>query len=116
MTVAALRTADNTTYALRPSTHEELRASSSHEGDVGRLDDVACQPGQSVVHRACDIQPLAVLEAEQALLSFWMMRGGGESGDVAFRQEDGEQQSLNAERLAGVVSEPTRTSPARAHC
>ncbi|MGB1591620.1 MAG: hypothetical protein ACPIOQ_02620, partial [Promethearchaeia archaeon] len=73
------------------------------------LDDASCQPGQSVEHRASDIQPLAVLEAEQALLSFWLMRGGGESGDKAvrpwFRQEDGAHQSLDAERLAGVLSD-----------
>ena len=50
-----------------------------------------------------------MLEAEQALLSFWLMRGGGESGDKAvrpwFRQEDGAHQSLDAERLAGVLSD-----------
>ena len=50
-----------------------------------------------------------VLDGEEALLSLWMMRGGGESGDKAvalwFLQEDGASRSLDAEQLGAVVRE-----------
>ena len=69
----------------------------------------------------CNLSSPEFLEAEDALLSFWIMRGGGESGDEAFAPwffQEGDQpageevkpageevviQSLNPERLSRVM-------------
>ena len=51
--------------------------------------------------------PAAVLEAEDSLLTFWMMRGGGESGDAAvapwFRPDGAAPRTLDAEQLGAIV-------------
>ena len=53
--------------------------------------------------------PAAVLEAEDSLLTFWMMRGGGESGDAAvapwFRPDGAAPRTLDAEQLGAIVRE-----------
>ena len=53
--------------------------------------------------------PAAVLEAEDSLLTFWMMRGGGESGDEAvapwFRPGGAAPRTLDAEQLGAIVRE-----------
>jgi len=53
--------------------------------------------------------PAAVLEAEDSLLTFWMMRGGGESGDEAvapwFGPDGAAPRTLDAEQLGAIVRE-----------
>ena len=53
--------------------------------------------------------PAAVLEAEDSLLTFWMMRGGGESGDAAvapwFRPDGAAPRTLDAGQLGAIVRE-----------
>jgi WD40 repeat protein/ankyrin repeat protein len=57
----------------------------------------------------CAVVDPVVLDGEEALLSLWMMRGGGESGDKAvapwFLQEDGAPRSIDAEQLGAVLRE-----------
>ena len=63
--------------------------------------------------------PAAVLEAEDSLLTFWMMRGGGESGDEAvapwFRPDGAAPRTLDAEQLGAIVREKLNTDLDPAH-
>ena len=67
--------------------------------------------------------PAAVLEAEDSLLTFWMMRGGGESGDAAvapwFRPDGAALRTLDAEEkvqeIARMLGGVTITEQTLAH-
>ena len=63
--------------------------------------------------------PAAVLEAEDSLLTFWMIRGGGERGDEAvapwFRPDGAAPRALDAEQLGAIVREKLNTDLDPAH-
>ena len=105
-----------------PAAAQEEQAAPSVE-TVGSEQPVAATRNEHAV-------PATVLEAEDSLLTFWMMRGGGESGDEAvapwFRPydlmgrpvvTDGSSRffGLNAEQLGAIVREKLNTDLDPAH-
>ena len=84
-----------------PAAAQEEQAAPSVE-TVGSEQPVAATRDEHAV-------PAAVLEAEDSLLTFWMMRGGGESGDAAvapwFRPDGAAPRTLDAEQLGAIVRE-----------
>ena len=84
-----------------PAVAQEEQAATSVETVESEQPVVATREERAVL--------AAVLEAEDSLLTFWMMRGGGDSGDEAvapwFRPDGAAVRTLDAEQLGAIVRE-----------